>query len=66
MEKDTNKETAEKCTVERPCCTGSNKYYRLLVTQDTILGPWEQQIGIKPNKRRFNEQVCFSPDSSAA
>ncbi|MFZ4543306.1 MAG: T9SS type A sorting domain-containing protein [Saprospiraceae bacterium] len=44
--------------------TDNNKYYRLLVTQDTILGPWEQQIGMKPNKRRFNEQVCFSPDGT--
>jgi hypothetical protein len=44
--------------------TDNNKYYRLLVTKDTILGPWEQQIGIKPNKRAFNDQVCFSPDGT--
>ncbi len=44
--------------------TDNNKYYRLLITKDSILGPWEQQIGIKPHKRAFNEQVCFSPDGT--
>ncbi|MFZ4543777.1 MAG: T9SS type A sorting domain-containing protein [Saprospiraceae bacterium] len=42
--------------------TDNNKYYRLLVKEDTILGPWEQQIGIRPNKRYYSEQVCFSAD----
>jgi hypothetical protein len=30
-----------------PDSTNNNKYYRFLITQDTIQGPWEQQIGIK-------------------
>jgi len=42
----------------------SDEYYRVLVTPDTIYGPYEQEIGSVITKADQVGQACFSPDGS--
>jgi Secretion system C-terminal sorting domain len=43
--------------------TNSNQYYRFLITKDSIIGPYEQRIGVAP-KGAYSHNASFSPDGT--
>jgi hypothetical protein len=46
-----------------PGCCSMNKYYRFLLTEDSILGPYSQEVPL-PNLIGWGGQSVFSPDGS--
>lgn len=42
----------------------SDMYYKLLVTPDSIYGPYPQNIGCQDHWEQFTQQCAFSPDGS--
>jgi hypothetical protein len=42
----------------------SNAYYRFLLTEDSIYGPFRQEVGFGFNRIDYNGQAVFSPDGS--